>query len=58
MRNSKAKLLKRISLTEIVCSPDKGLSYKDMKRKYGKGVNMGCIMYTPRHELVRQGNWA
>lgn len=57
MRNSKAKLLKRIQLTEFVCSPDRDLSYKDMKRKYSKGVPLRFIIFTPRCELVRQGNW-
>mgnify|MGYP001082085173 CR=1 FL=1 len=61
MRNSKAKLLKRIHCSHMagnLSSPDKDLSYKALKQLYGKGVPYGLAMFTPRHELVRQGNWS
>lgn len=61
MRNSKAKLLKRIHLSHRagwLSDPDQGLGYKALKRLYGNGVPLGLIMYTPRHELTRQGNWS
>ena len=60
MRNAKARLLKRIHRSIVggnLTSDSKDMCYKDLKRKYGKGVPLGMIMFTPRHELVRQGNW-
>ena len=60
MRNSKAKTLRRIYLTyraKNMTGPDKDLSYNQLKCKFRKGVPLGLTMLTPRHELVRQGNW-